>query len=187
MATGWEGGRIRLMPMDAERHFKNICRWVNDPDVNEWILVGDFPMGEIAEREWFDSCLKGSESNVVFAIELLDGTHIGTSGIHGINLRHGFASTGSYIGDPGHRGKGLGTEASKLRAWYCFHVLGLRLVTSGYIEGNEGSRVMNERAGYLPVGCIPKQFWKRGMYRDHFETVLTRERWQELSGGNRVW
>lgn len=187
MALGWESNRIRFVPLDEERHFENICRWINDPEVNEWILVGDFPMGKIAEREWFDSCLKASETNVVFAIELLDGTHIGTSGIHGISTRHGFATTGSYIGDAVYRGKGYGTEASQLRAWYCFHVLGLRLLTSGYLEGNDWSKRMNEKTGYVEYGVVPKQYWKRGMYRDHYHTMLTKERWLELSGGKKSW
>jgi RimJ/RimL family protein N-acetyltransferase len=124
---------------------------------------------------------------VIFAIELLDGTHIGQSGIHGISVRHGFGETGSFIGEAKYRDKGFGTEASKLRAWYCFHVLGLRMVTSGYVEGNEQSRRMNEKCGYIETGRVPKLMWKRGMYRDHIHTVLTRERWLELSGGNKSW
>ncbi|QYK52636.1 MAG: GNAT family N-acetyltransferase [Fimbriimonadaceae bacterium] len=187
MAVGWQGDRIQLAPLDQERHFENICAWINDPEVTDWIMVGDFPMGALAEQEWFNSHLKFNEKDVVLAIELLDGTHIGQTGIHGIDLRHGFASTGSYIGDPSQRGKGYGTEASKLRAWYCFHVLGLRLIMSGYLEGNERSKAMNENCGYTEYGRVPKQFWKRGQYRDHIETVLTRERWLELSGGNKNW
>lgn len=187
MAIGWQSERLQLVPLDKSKHCDNCFQWINDPDISDWILIGDFPITSAAEDKYFDELTAASETNVLFAIELLDGTHIGQSGIHGIDVRHGFANTGSFIGSKEFHGQGLGTEASKLRAWYCFHVLGLRLITSGYIEGNIQSQRMNEKCGYVEFGVIPKQYWKRGMYRDHVQTVLTRERWMELSGGAKTW
>jgi RimJ/RimL family protein N-acetyltransferase len=173
--------------MEKERHFDNTLRWVNTEDVSDWILIGDYPIARVGQEEWFERMSRGSDTDIIFAIELLDGTHIGQTGIHGIDHRHGFASTGSFLGEDAFRGLGYGTEASQLRAWYCFYVLGLRLLRSGYLEGNDRSAGMSERSGYVESGRIPKQYWKRGMYRDHIETVLTRERWLELSGGARRW
>lgn len=186
MESGWKSERVRLVPLE-DRHFENCLAWINDPVVTAGLKLGDFPMARLAEREWFDSICRGSQTNVMFAIETLDGEHIGNSGIHGINLRNGFATTGTLIGNVDFHGMGYGTEAAKLRAWYCFHVLGLRILLSSYLEGNEASRKMQEKAGYVARGVVPKQYWKRGMFRDHFETILTRERWQELSGGNPSW
>lgn len=186
MAIGWTGDRVRLTPLD-ERHFENCYQWINDPEISEWLKGGDEPMAMLAEREWFDSVCKGSERNIMFAIETLDGEHIGNTGIHGINRKHGFATTGSLIGNKSFQNQGIGTEAAKLRAWYCFHVLGLRLVMSGYFGGNDRSARMQEKAGYIVRGVVPGQYWKRGAYRDHVETVLTRERWLEISAGKPVW
>ncbi|MFM9871853.1 MAG: GNAT family N-acetyltransferase [Fimbriimonadaceae bacterium] len=187
MAIGWQGERIRFVPLDKSKHGENCYRWINDPDISDWILIGDFPITPTAEDKFLEELSAFSEKNVIFAVELLDGTHIGQSGIHGIDIRHGFATTGSFIGAKEHQGVGLGTEASQLRAWYCFYVLGLRLITSGYLEGNIQSQRMNEKTGYVEFGRVPKQYWKRGMYRDHIHTLLTRERWLELSGGNKSW
>jgi hypothetical protein len=39
----------------------------------------------------------------------------------------------------------------------------------------------------VEYGRIPSQFWKRGAYRDHILTLLTRERWMELSQGQKNW
>jgi len=187
MAIGWQGDRIQFVPVDSAKHGENCYQWINDPAISDWILVGDIPIGRSAEDEVMKRFEQPSETNIVFAIELLDGTHIGQTGIHDLSLRHGFAMTGSFIGSQEHQGQGYGTEASKLRAWYCFHVLGLRMVTSGYFEGNERSQRMNAKCGYIECGRVPNQFWKRGMYRDHVHTLLTRERWLELSGGEKNW
>lgn len=187
MAIGWSNDRVRLVPLEKERHFENCFQWVNDEDVTEWILVGDFPLSRLAEEKIFERLSEESKTDLVFAIELLDGTHIGQSGIHGMNLRHGYATTGSFIGVPEMRGLGYGTEAAKLRAWFCFHVLGLRVLYSEYLGGNDRSRRMSEKTGFIECGRLPDRFWKRGAYRDDVQMVLTRERWMELSGGQKNW
>lgn len=189
MAYGWESTHLRLVPLDFDKHFENCAKWINDPEITENLLIGDFPITNLAEKEWFESAQKASfePKDVIFAIELLNGTHIGQSGIHGIDWRHGFATTGSFIGDKDEQNKGYGTEAAKLRAWYCFHVLGLRLLRSEYFSGNERSKRMQEKTGYVECGRIPQRFWKRGRYVDDIFTILTRERWLELSGGKPAW
>ena len=55
MGLGWEGEKVRLVPLDFDRHFENCYRWINDPDTNEWLAVGDFPMSRLAEKEWFEA------------------------------------------------------------------------------------------------------------------------------------
>ncbi len=182
MAHGWEGDLVRLVPLDAERHLENALRWVNDPEVTGWLLIGDTPMARGAEREWLEATAAESSrmgaTNVVFAIETLDGAHIGTSGIHHIDYANGVAHTGSYIGEKGLWGRGYGTDSSLVRAAYCFDVLGLRLLCSAYLEGNERSRRMSEKAGYREVGRWPKRYWKRGAFRDEVLLALEREAWE---------
>lgn len=169
---------MRLVPVDVERHLENALRWVNDPVVTEWLLIGDHPTTRAMEREFFEA---RSESEILFAIETIEGRHIGMSGIHGVSYRHGFAHTGSFLGDPELWGQGLGTEASKLRARYAFEVLGLRQLESSHLGGNERSAGMLLRTGYQPVGVSPERYWKRGAYRDDHRYLLRRERWRELN------
>lgn len=180
MGFGWEGKNVRLVPLDYDRHFENSYRWINDPSVSEWLAVGDHPMTRLAEKEWFDACQKVSDTAVHFAIETLEGRHIGNTGLFQLSLRHGITMTGSLIGDVGDRGKGLGTDAAIVRAHYAFHVLGLRMMYSEYFVGNTGSERMQAKTGYVEYGRKPKAFWKRGAYRDMVLTVLTRERFYEL-------
>jgi len=176
MAVGYEGKLVRLVASCKERHLENALRWINDPEITETLLIGDFPISRSSEEKWFDSVNTG-QSDVHFAIETLDGTHIGFSGIHGIDFRNGTATTGSFIGEKQWWGRGFGTDAANVRSRYCFHVLGLRILYSAYIAGNVASARMQQKAGYREYGIKPRASWKRGEFRDEVLTYLDRETW----------
>lgn len=182
MAYGWEGKLVRLVPIDKAKHLDNFVAWMNDPDVTEWLAVGDFPLSRLAEEEWVDARSKFSQEEVVFAVETLDGKHIGSSGVHGINYRYGTAQTGSLIGVKELWGKGYGTDAAIVRARWAFDVAGLRRLYSSILDGNERSLKMQLKTGYVECGRMPEKFWKRGKYRDEILTTLSRDRFHELHG-----
>jgi hypothetical protein len=54
MAYGWEGERVRLVPLDKEKHAASTQLWMNDPDMTETILSGDMPLTRVAEDDFFD-------------------------------------------------------------------------------------------------------------------------------------
>ena len=181
MAYGWEGEKVRLVPIDAERMLDNYIQWLNDPEVTEWLLIGDHPLGRLNERDFLEKAERGSETDIVFAIETLEGRHIGTSGIHRIDYRHGGATTGSFIGEKEMWGKGYGTDAARIRARYCFEVLGLRQLRSSTLEGNDRSFRMQAAVGAEMVGRWPGKYWKRGAWRDEILMCLTRDRWESAA------
>lgn len=178
MAFGLNGERVRLVPLDEARHLENYYQWLNDYELTDGIIVKP-PITMPMEKDFFAN-FGQAKGHTIFAIELLDGTHIGSSGVHNINNPIGTANTGSFIGTKELWGKGYATEANRLRAWYCFHVLGLRVIYSEYLDGNSASKRMQEKVGYLPCGVRPAKYWYRGRYRDEHLTFLTRERWLEL-------
>lgn len=175
MAFGWEGELVRLVPLDKDRHLENAVRWMNDPEVTQFLLVGDFPISKAAEEKFFESRAEMREDDVMWAIETLEGVHVGFSGLHQINQMHKTSISGSLLGDKELWGKGLGTDAARVRARYAFDVLGLRMVMSAVLEGNDRSLRMQEKVGYQVIGRVPKKYWKRGQYRDEILTCLTPE------------
>lgn len=167
MPVGWIGEKVRLVPLEHDKHFENALRWANDPEVTALTLMGDLPIGRLAEAEWFERQNRGTERDVLFAIEVLGSNeHIGFSGLHRIDWRHGMAHTGTMIGRSDLWGSGYGSDATRVRTRYAFETLGLRLLLSEVLADNTGSLVMLERAGYARVGLIPRKVWKRGAYRD---------------------
>jgi ribosomal-protein-alanine N-acetyltransferase len=181
MTYGWEGEKVRLVPLDAERHLANAVAWLNDPEVTEWTLVGDFPIGRLAETEFFQRVERADPgsggTDLVLAVETLAGEHIGFTGFHRIDLRHGCAVTGLLIGRKEMWRRGLATDAVRVRTRYAFEVLGLRLLLSEAMDGNVASLRMLERAGYRQVGRIPHRYFKRGAYRDALLFALERDAW----------
>lgn len=171
MAYGWEGEKVRLVPLDAAKHLENALAWFNDPDATRWTLIGDTPVARLAEEEFFKRMSAqpphSAPTEIGLAVETLDGgTHIGFSGLHQIDWRSGTARTGTLIGDAAYRAKGYGSDAARVRVRYAFEVLGLRMLLSEVLAENTASIKMLKRAGYVEAGRIPRRLWKRGAYRD---------------------
>jgi len=178
MAYGWEGEKVRLVPLDKERHAANIHAWMNDPDLTETVLSGDVPLTRAAEDEFIDKAggQPGAHpSDIIFAVETLAGEHVGVCGLHQINYRHGVAVSGTIIGAAEARGRGLGTDTARVRTRYAFEVLGLRMLISEVFLENAASLKMLGRAGYREVARLPRRYWKRGAFRDVVLMVAERE------------
>lgn len=181
MAAGWSGDRVRLVPLDRERHLENALAWFNDPQITAWTLMGDLPITRLAEEEFFDRMSRESERDIVFAVELLEsGEHIGFCGLHQIEPRNGVATTGTILGRTDLWGQGYGTDAVCARTRYAFDVLGLRMLLASVLEGNHASQRMLEKAGYVLVGRLPRRRWKRGGWRDELLLVCENAAWGPL-------
>jgi len=174
MGYGWEGEKVRLVPLDRERHLANAVAWLNDPEVTAWTMIGDMPITRLAEEAYFDGAMRGDPAAITFAVETLAGEHVGFAGFHRIDYRDGVGTTGTLIGRRDLWGKGLGADVVRTRARYAFDVLGLRLLLSEAMEGNDASIRMLRRNGYREVGRIPRRYFKRGAYRDLLLFALER-------------
>lgn len=181
MATGWEGERVRLIALDKQKHFENALQWINDSRITQWTLIGDLPTSRLAEEEFFDRVMKGDPNEVVFAVETLEGEHIGFCGIHRIDWRSGVGTTGTLIGRKDLWGQGYGSDTVRARTRYAFEVLGLRMLLSEVFAGNEASLKALAKAGYREVGRIPGRHWKRGDYRDAVLLMVDRTSWQQVA------
>ena len=178
MAYGWEGSAVRLVPLDKGRHAADLHSWMNDPDMTETLLSGDFPLARVTQEEFIDKVTANpgaQPSDIVFAVETLArGEFVGIAGLHEINYRHGVARTGTIIGPPEARGLGYGTDAALVRTRYAFEVVGLRMLISEVFAENTASLRMLGRAGYREVARLPRRYWKRGAFRDSVVMVAER-------------
>lgn len=180
MPAGWPGEKVRLMPLDKARHLDNALLWVNDPELTQWTLIGDLPLCRLAEEDFFDRACRATVADdaLSLAIETLDGEHIGFSGLQKIDWRSGVATTGTILGRRDLWGQGYGTDAVRVRLRYAFDVLGLRLLLSEVMDGNEASLRMLLKTGYREVGRIPRHRWKRGTWRDTILLAIERTPWR---------
>jgi RimJ/RimL family protein N-acetyltransferase len=174
MSYGWDGDKVRLVPLDRTKHLENALRWFNDPEITQWLETGDWPLTRGAEEKYFDAADRGDRSSAHFAVESLQGEHVGFSALRGIDWQSRVAVSGSVIGRRDLWGHGLGSDAVAARNRYAFEVLGLRQLIATVIADNARSLAMLAAAGYQEVGRVPERYWKRGAYRDQVILALRR-------------
>ena len=93
MAYGWRGSKVRLVPLDKDKHLENALLWLNDPEITELTLIGDTPIGRLAEEEFFERFMRMGSSpdpakstEVGFAVETLDVERFEPARIHEIGV-----------------------------------------------------------------------------------------------------
>ena len=172
MDYGWHGDLVRLVPLDKSRHLDNALLWFNDPGITAWLETGDWPLTRGAEEEFFRAAERPDRASVQFAVETLEGDHVGFSGLRSIDWQSRVAVSGSVIGRTDLWGRGLGTDSARVRTRYAFEVLGLRLLIATVIADNLRSVRMLQSVGYREVGRVPCRYWKRGAWRDQAILVL---------------
>lgn len=169
---GLKGQRVRLVPIDRERHLENYVRWMNDPDVTRWLLRF-LPMTRQEEEEWFTNVVR-SRDDVVWAIHDEHDRHIGGTGVHGIDWLSRSATTGIFIGDKSAWGQGYGSEVMQVRTAWAFEELGLHRLKSECFVENEASARALAKAGYRRIGVARQSRWRHGQWHD---TIL----WDNLA------
>ena len=174
------GRKTILRPINKTTDLPSIVRWVNDPEVQQYVAMFR-PSTLEQEKAWAEK-LDNDEKNIVFAIETrpLRGKSsrlIGLMGLHGINWKDRVAETGAMIGDKRYWGKGYGTDAKMQLINYAFNVLGLHKLTSAALAYNQRSLRYSLHCGYKVEGTRKRQIFKDGEYRDLIILGLFREDW----------
>jgi len=127
-------------------------RWFND--LGTMRTLGQPPLPKTLEDEqcWFDHSLESAQ-RVFFTIYERDGLRpIGTTDLREIDFRSGSAEFGIVIGEADARGRGYGTEATRLVLDYAFAALGLKSVMLRVAEFNPAARRAYEKAGFRSIG-----------------------------------
>ena len=130
------------------------ARWMNQPEVRDGLVHLGVATPESQEK-WVDENLvqaaKREPEGVEFTVyDRADSAPVGTAGLFHIAHAQGRAELGIAIGE--RRGRGLGTEATRLVLDFAFNVLRLRNVLLETLEWNVAGQVAYERAGFRRVG-----------------------------------
>jgi RimJ/RimL family protein N-acetyltransferase len=170
-----KGRKVILRPPNKKTDLANCMRWINDPEVNYFLSVY-IPQTEAMEEEWFDGMGK-DDKNIAFAIETLEGRHIGNIGLHRINWKDRTATTGAVIGEKEFWGNGYGTDAKMLLLDFAFNTLGLEKVNSEVFEFNERSVNYSLKCGYVIEGRRRSQVFRHGRRWDIIQLGVLRKEW----------
>lgn len=172
--------RLILRPWQ-EQDAEDLYTYASDPEVGP--PAGWPPHTSVDNsREIIKNVLSKPET---YAVCLKDGTPIGSIGLHlngstDMTDRDDECELGYWIGKP-YWGQGLIPEASRALMRYAFEELGMRAVWCGYYDGNEKSRKVQTKLGFV------YQHKTEGLevrlmneIRTGHCNLMTKERWQKV-------
>jgi diamine N-acetyltransferase len=127
-------------------------RWRNDFAVARTMDHVPAPMTMETRREWYER-ISHDPATVAFTLfERATWRPIGLTNFHDIDNRHGTAEFGLILGEADARGRGYGTEVTRLMLDYAFTALGLKNVMLRVYEFNRGGLRAYEKAGFREIG-----------------------------------
>ncbi len=119
-----------------------------------------------------------SPSRRRFAIETLEGRHIGNCTYYSIDLRKGEAEIGILIGDRDYWGRGYGTSAVCTLVEYIFTQTTLTRVYLKTLEDNTRAQRCFANCGFAPYGYLKSEGYRFLLMEQ------SRAGWVTRSGGS---
>lgn len=146
------GEKVALGPMrkDLVPHYN---RLYNDLRTQSRLVITPLPWTLEQDERRYEGVTARKESEVVFLIyEQSSGRPIGITGLGEVDKRNRTADFGISIGEPDSRGKGYGTETTRLVLDYAFTGMGLHNVLLTVFEYNLPAIRAYTKAGFKEFG-----------------------------------
>ncbi len=139
--------------------------WMNDAEA-----MRGYDMPRPLTAEWLDRWYERVtvvDKHALFTLyERSSMTAIGHTGLLDINRGHRHGMFDIFIGDPDARGKGYGSEATKLVLDYAFNGIGLQSVYLEVLEYNEPGIRAYTKAGFREIGRLRQHWFMGGRFWD---------------------
>ncbi len=183
------GEKVRLRAIERE-DIPRFLKWLNDPSLRRYLDMY-LPLSRAQEERWFERQLE-DEKNLVFAIETLEGEHIGNIGLHEIDWKNGQAVLGIFIGEGDYWGQGYGTDAVRTLLRLAFEEMGLHRISLRVFDFNQRAIRCYEKCGFRHEGRQREAHFTEGRYHDVLlmgilaqEFALQEEHSKSKEGGGR--
>lgn len=169
------GERAGLGPLRRDL-VPEYLRWVDQPEVRDATGRLGIQTGE-TELAWYERISGASAERTPdeahFTVyDLEDDTPVGTAGLFAMNHVHGAATFGIALGE--RRGRGLGTDATRLVVRWGFRELGLHNIWLAALAWNDRALAAYRRAGFTDVGVRHRSVWSRGERADEVYMEIVR-------------
>lgn len=113
-------------------------------------------------RRWGDS-----PNSVTWTITY-EGEAVGYTGIFDIDWVRRDGETGIFIGRPDLYGRGIASEAVRLRMAFIWNEIGLHRTHNWIALANQGSWRANKKSGYGQIGTYPHSWYRSGEWFDEW-------------------
>ena len=166
------GNKIRLREKISADAL-NDYNWKKDPELARVDAAPQLTMTFSQYRSNYSRELRYSSSiRRPFAVEVLDGKHIGNCVYYGVDKTKGEAELGIVIGNRDYWDEGYGTDAVTTLVSYIFRQTNLNRIYLKTLDWNWRAQKCFQKCGFTPCGHSN---------RDGFSFVLMeiyREQWQ---------
>jgi len=180
------GEKVYLRGLERQDLSGNMFQWANDPEVTQFMHMGDFPNSIEALEHEYDVLmgiktagllqLPNYPNNVVFAIiDKESDKHIGNIGLFSIDWIQHIADLRAVIGEKDYRGGGYAFESYCLTIRYAFNRLNLRRILGGTRADHVASIIAMKKVGFVQEGRQRQQFLRNGKAYDVLMFGLLRE------------
>ncbi len=174
--------RVRLRRVDPVNDLNDRFRWMNDPQVVRYLGMRPARLSRDEVRKYLEKCATESADLVEFAIETLDGRHIGGCTLRGFNHVAQVAEFAIAIGEADYRGKGFGTEVSHLMLKIAFEEFNLNRVWLTVNEENIAGIKAYEKAGFAKEGLLRQHGFSHGRYYNAYLMAAIRSDYADPKG-----
>jgi RimJ/RimL family protein N-acetyltransferase len=159
------GEKVVLTALDR-RNAETVLAWINDPEVNRYMLTGHVPLTLEEELGFYD---RSESSPEVYNFEIHTGDDlrlIGHAGLIGVDLRHRRGEVGIMIGELSAQNRGYGRDALVTLLRFAFDTLGLNSVTIAAREDNERGLHLYRSIGFREAGRTRETDFAEGRFFD---------------------
>lgn len=170
-----KGKMVVLRPLslkDAPR----FCQWLADDEVTKFLAhyYESGPPTLKNERNWIIKAKK-DKNKINFAVDTVDGKHIGSISLFHLDQYSKKAEFGIMIGDKKYWGQGYGTEAGRLIVDYGFRKLKLHRIYLTYIAYNDRAGKSYKKIGFKKEGQIRDHLYRGGYWHDELYMGLLKD------------
>lgn len=174
------GEKVLLRPKQTEDAWLDY-QWRADPELAR--LDATYPLTTPFNdyRSYYLEEMKyPSPGSRRFAIETVDGLHIGNCMYYDLNPNKAEAELGILVGDRDYWSRGYGTEAVDLLVDFMFREMGLVRVYLKTLDWNHRAQKSFNKSGFVEYGKSDRRNWSFVLME------IMRKDWEERDPNNRV-
>lgn len=160
------------------------------PELNLWrnnhetidLLGSPFRfVDESIDNYWFESYQNNRATNVRLAVcENGKNTIIGAVYLLGIDWLSRSTEFAIWFGNEKARGKGLGSEATRLALHHAFNDLNLNRVYLTLLESNLRALALYKKVGFKEEGILRQATFKNGSYQNLLSMSILKEEYVDI-------
>lgn len=178
-----------LNPDDTERYVV----WLNDLEMTQYLTISNRVYGLLKERAYLEEKAK-SDDKAFAIIDRESDKLLGACDLFDIDMTHGTAELGIFIGEKSFWGRGYGRDAVKLILDFGFNVLNLKNIWLRTLSVNERAIKSFEYAGFKQIGERRNAYTIAGasynwvfmdITADEFESPYVKNVWEKARTGER--